>query len=171
MVKGFVTLSLEATDEKRFADKLALLRTVGGQMGVFDSCTQFIDALDPMPRTEARKLYDEQWDRTVDVNYALAEGWSLFTCIGSSYGDFQLQKFDEADKFETDEDAWAFVCLKAATDPANHHRRALDLLKRLNPREYLRIVEHCGYQPPMGLFPTLTPEQKAAATAFRGKDF
>lgn len=76
-------------------------------------------------------------------NAALADGWGLFNIsTHTDPGDspFQLQKYDEAGRFDNDSDAWDHVIEKAAQG-SDLHKAALDFLKENSPAEYRDIIK------------------------------
>ncbi len=83
-----------------------------------------------------------------DSAAASREGWDLFACSGSAHGDLQLQRFDcpaEVESapnpypFATDTDVWRHVRTRAAGGSALH-RKALAILRTMNPEEAQRIA-------------------------------
>lgn len=75
-----------------------------------------------------------------DNGKAVDEGWSIFECFGSENGRWQLQKLDDAGKFNTDIDAWRLV-LDYADAGSEYHQQALQFLKDNNPMEYDCIID------------------------------
>lgn len=74
-----------------------------------------------------------------DSRLARKEGWDLFTEHGGT-GSVQLQRLDEAEKFEDDSGAWSHV-LTRALNGSRRHRHALNYLKIHNPTEYRMITK------------------------------
>lgn len=76
-----------------------------------------------------------------DRDEAIAAGWDIFTCHGSSHGPFQVQKLDKNEGVEgcpqTDDE----VCDEIRKNPEFPlHQRALAFLRAHNPREWLFIT-------------------------------
>lgn len=73
------------------------------------------------------------------IEAALAEGWDIFD-TGDEY---QLQRHDEAEIFDSDSAAWHHVYDKAqAGSPL--HKHALEFLNEHSLDEYWRIMEECA---------------------------
>lgn len=62
---------------------------------------------------------------------AQAEGWDVFECIGSSHGQWQIQKVDADNKLDCDDAAWRIVATRAKP----HHVAAVAFIKAHNPQE------------------------------------
>ncbi|WP_439357911.1 hypothetical protein [Bradyrhizobium sp. DASA03007] len=75
-----------------------------------------------------------------DNGQAIDEGWSIFECFGSENGPWQIQKMDDAGKFNTDIDVWRLVVTYADAGSV-YHQRALQFIKDNNPMEYDCIVD------------------------------
>lgn len=67
------------------------------------------------------------------------EGWAISVCSGSEHGPFQLQRYDEAAIFASDEEAWKHVVLRASKN-SEPHRLALAWLREHAPEEWERVV-------------------------------
>lgn len=70
---------------------------------------------------------------------AHVEGWDIFECWGSLNGPWQIQKFDDEDRYAEDNEVWSLVRQRAAAGSALH-QKALDFLQVHNPREYEAVT-------------------------------
>ena len=88
---------------------------------------------------------------TVDnANHANAEGWDIFACDGSDYGEWQIQKIDDTSELshagdtipdlEFDEQAWLIV----ANGKEPHHIAAMAFLKAHSPKAYEYVARFIG---------------------------
>ena len=68
-----------------------------------------------------------------------SEGWCISDFHGSAGILWQIQKIDDAENFETDEAAWAFVVSRADSGD-KVAMAALDFIKVKNPDEYKNII-------------------------------
>lgn len=84
------------------------------------SAADAFDHLDEMFRDDDKP--DEPWDEA----QAILEGWNLFDVEGR----WQLQRDDEAKKFESDAEAIIFVAGKA-NEGSDYHMRAIELIGTL----------------------------------------
>lgn len=84
-----------------------------------------------------------------DNKLAKTEGWSIFECFGSDHGKWQLQKYDEAEVFASDPEAWAHVVDRADAGSI-YHKQAIQFLAQHNPEEKERIM-HAVYEMEVGL--------------------
>ena len=75
-----------------------------------------------------------------DQTQAHSEGWCISDCGGHEDGQYQLQRYHDADVFTDDPSAWEFVREKAARG-SEYHLSALLLMRNLNRAEYERINE------------------------------
>lgn len=81
---------------------------------------------------------------------AIAEGWEIFDCDGSSNGPWQVDELDEPDEWaqlnggvvppqlESGEVAWRIV----ANGTLPHHIAAREFLQAHNPQEYEMVMRH-----------------------------
>ena len=77
-----------------------------------------------------------------DQKIALSEGWDIFGVRGSAQpGDYQIQRYDEVERFDSDLAAWYHVTLQARNG-SKPHVRALQFIREHSPEEYKRIVLH-----------------------------
>lgn len=70
------------------------------------------------------------------------EGWAIFHSSGSVDGEWQIQRDDEAQVFESDGQAWKFVYDRAQAG-SSPHQEALNFLKENCFPEWVR-VDHFG---------------------------
>jgi hypothetical protein len=71
---------------------------------------------------------------------AKPEGWAIFECVGSSDGDYQLERIDSDNKFESDSEAIKHV-VKLALNGSAFHKQVLIKLIELNPNESNFIIK------------------------------
>ena len=98
-----------------------------------------------MPKHDSHPLFGD-WSPEDSAN-ALAEGWDLFLCEGSMYGDLQLQALtdpingDDPDPpfAGNDEAAWRHV-MTGVLEGNSLHVKALSVLRDNAPSEYGRVV-------------------------------
>jgi hypothetical protein len=76
-----------------------------------------------------------------DNDQAFREGWGIFECHGSDNGNWQLQKDDEYNLFDSDPSAWIFV-VASANSGSEYHKQALNFLELNNVYEYNTIIKH-----------------------------
>jgi len=74
-----------------------------------------------------------EFDNTV----ATKEGWAITT--GHDVDPFRLEKLDEAEEFETDQKAWAFV-YELAIRGSHYHKSAMIFLAEHSPNEFKNII-------------------------------
>lgn len=76
-----------------------------------------------------------------DSRTALGQGWDIFfRGDANDNGEFfELQRFDDADRFSCDEEAWKFVWLRAVEEKDCVAQRALSFLYYRSPEEFARI--------------------------------
>jgi hypothetical protein len=67
-----------------------------------------------------------------------AEGWDLFECDGIEHAPYELEKVDEAAKFDGDIDVWRHVLGQACAGRPTH-LRALAFLALYSPEELVGI--------------------------------
>jgi hypothetical protein len=72
-----------------------------------------------------------------DSQLATKEGWNLYYSKGSLGGDRQVQRNDEQDLLSEDSDAWVII----KTQELPHHKKALEILKEDNIKEYNRVLK------------------------------
>jgi hypothetical protein len=73
-----------------------------------------------------------------DNAIAMKEGWAITT--GHDVDLFRLEKLDEADVFESDQKAWAFV-YELAVRGSYYHNSALEFLAEHSPNEFQRVID------------------------------
>lgn len=84
----------------------------------------------------------KEWP-SVSVEASYEQGWGIFDSDGSDNGRTQLCRWDQLEKFPSDDEAWQFVVTQAKAGDALC-RRALDVVRRHNPTEFVAIVATCG---------------------------
>lgn len=73
-------------------------------------------------------------DAYPDFAIRQAEGWDLFECNGIDHAPYELEKDDEAAKFDDDADVWRHVISKACVG-STPHLHALAFLALHSPEE------------------------------------
>jgi len=80
-------------------------------------------------------MTSHQWTKA-DAARARSEGWGIFTAYLSEGGsEVQIQRTGEPSIFEDDYAAILYVVRRAAICNSEFHRRAVLILKDLNPSE------------------------------------
>lgn len=78
---------------------------------------------------------ETEWT-TADSVAAADEGWGIMDADGSEQGRTQLQRVDETGVFDGDAAAMVYV----RDTPSDLHAKALALVARYNPAEYVLIL-------------------------------
>jgi len=72
-----------------------------------------------------------------DNTIAMKEGWAITT--GHDVDSFRFEKLDEADEFESDQEAWSFV-YELAIRGSYYHISAMTFLAEHSPNEFKNII-------------------------------
>lgn len=76
-----------------------------------------------------------------DNEQAMREGWAVAQTSGNDdEGDARIERLDEAEKFETDDQAWAHV-VRCANEMSIYHINALRFVFERNPSEKKAILD------------------------------
>lgn len=89
------------------------------------------------------------WSDT-DNEEAMRRGWLIADAESSEANKsgkrrYQLQKFDDAHLFESDDDVWLSVLPRAFAQPRGLEGRAMEFLSAESPEEFFAIV-HFNWQ-------------------------